>query len=412
MKKIAFILTSIILFSGCWKDVAKDKIIKGVITTINNNNKEYRTKQCEKYGTTFDWKIDKDGKTIDFISKDNILYALKRTSHNHYEMSEIDINDGKILKNIDFIDKDLDKINENSDSDPDNILFMGKKGYGDMIIAYDFVKHNVLWYKERKEIDLFTINGFLYSKDYEFINGKRIFFINKIEPVSGAEEKIYTFQDSLNDMPLNEIEDLNAYISNSGQLYFAYVAIYKKSTNDIRIKINVLDFDNKKIIEIQSFQMDHSNLTFDCIALDKASIYINSKDDIFCFDKNTLENKWNSYSTNEKVGNINSLEIIDNYLFLNSINQIEIKDKSTGETILKKIDLTSNNKSFGTYNDMIYFTDGELFYRIKNTGVEMNKFISPSYCKGKNGIDFKFVINDSGNVFLSDDNFVMKKVLK
>ncbi len=408
MKKIAFLLFGILLFSGCWKEEVGDIIIKGAIESIGGDKKEMRSKQCAEYSTTFDWQIEKNGKILDIVKRENVIYVLKKTGYDHYELTEIDAENLEVLENIDFKVKDTGEANQNADSDINNIMFFGKEGYGDWVMAYDFVKHTILWHKERQEVNMQLIDGNLYSKSYDWENGERTFFINKIDPVTGIEQKIYTFQDSLDDLSLNEIEDINPFSDDSGHLFFAFVGLYSESINKTYVKIQVLNFNKNEINDIYSFSMDHSNLSFDCVAIDEENIYVNEKDDIFCYDRYTFENKWNSYSTNGNEGSINTIETIENYLFLGSASGMELKDKLTGETIFTKNDLYNTDKSFGLYDDVIYLTNGNFFYRIKKNGVVLDKFVSPSYCGGENS-NIRFVIDKSGNIFLSDNKYIMKK---
>ena len=408
MKKVAFLLFGIFLLSGCWKEEAGDIIIKGVIKKIGGDKKEIRSKQCAEYGTTFDWQIEKDGNIEDVVKRENIVYVLKNTGYEQYELTELDAEKLEVLDSVNFRLKDIEEANPNADSDINNIMFFGEEGYGDWIMAYDFVKHSVLWYKERQEINMKLVNGNLYSKNYDWENGKREFFINKIDPVTGIGEKIYTFQDSLDNLSLDEVEDINPFSDDSGQLFFAFAGLYRESINKTYVKIQVLNLNKEEITEIHTFSMDHSNLTSDCLAIDENNIYVNEKDDISCYDRYTFENKWNSYSTNVREGSISTIEIIENYIFLVSFYGVELKDKSTGETIFTKDDLHSRDKSFGLYHNTIYLSNGNFFYRLKKNGTELDKFVSPSYCDGKNSY-IRFAIDDSGDIFLSDNKYIMKK---
>ena len=409
MNKLAILFISVLFLTGCWKDIARDIVLEGLGSLLSANTDEYRKQECDKYGTTYEWENTHSGITRDMVIKENIIYSLKETSYSQYKLTEVNLNTGTTMKSLLFREGDIDEINTTSNTDIDDIILVGNFGISSVILAYNIVEHKVIWLNNNNKINKTMTNGFLYYKDYKLNGSIKENFIAKIDPVSGKSENIYSFPDSLNGMSLSNIEALHSYNDISGNLYFVYAVFLKNYTGEIVININILNFNDKKETTIKSYLENQYANSENVITLDNSSIYLNIEKDVFCYDKLSGDEKWSSYITANQSRTLNSFEVKRDYLISNYSGTIDVKDKITGENIFTMNDLYGNDRTFGVYEDYLYFTDYKYFYQVTTSGEVKSKFTSLAYCDGEHGNIQNFIIDNSGNIILSDNNYILFK---
>ncbi len=411
MKKIAALLIGIVFLSGCCKDIATDIIIIGASQLLEGAGK-VKQKNCTDYGTTFTYQkkfINNNTGTKEMKLKDNILYIVNSSGFDRYTINEVDIKSGKTLYILDVDKRKTGSVNSDNTAF-ENIIFLKTDDFDNSMIAYNIVSHKVLWIKSNSDIKNTIVKDHFYSVGSEWIGGKGHFYINEIEPVSGKETIIYSFEDSIPNTYLSKIEDLNPYLNGNNELCFVYVALHKKSSKGSIFKINALNIANNNLTVLGKYEKNYDNLVQDCIELDKNNLYVNINGDITCYGKPDLSEKWSSFSVSNTRDLIKTIKIEGDYVFLFSYNVLEVLKKGTGEGKFKKSDLHGDIQNVGVYDNFIYVTDFEYFYKLKNSPVEEYKFISPGYCENDHSYCFKFIVeNKTGDVILSDGRYLMKK---
>jgi hypothetical protein len=409
MIKLAFLFIGVLFLTGCWKDIAGDIVISGIGSLLSTKSDEYRKEECDKYSTTYKWENTISGKTGDMILKDNIIYSLKKSSYNQYSITEVSLSTGEIMKSLLFKKNEINEINTTSNSDIKDIIFLGNLGIEKVIVAYNILEHQVIWLNTNNNIHKEMINGFFYYKESKSNGALEENYIVKMDPITGISENIYNFPDSLNGMSLNKIEAFHSYSDNSGNLYFVYALLFKKNNGNLNLKINILNFYDNKEITIKNYYPNYNNLNENVITQDKNSIYINIEKDLYCYDKYSGYEKWSSYVSSNKARSLNSFEVVGNYLISNYYTTIDVVDKSSGENKFTKKNLYGNDRSFEIYKDYLFYSDNRYFYQLTTNGAVKSKFVSLAYCDGVHGNIFKFIIDNSGNIILNDNKYILFK---
>jgi len=128
MKNLMILLIGIVLFSGCYKDIAEDIIITGIGHALSSDSDKNKKSDCKEYKAKFNWsnKIYNGYEITDMVSDNEVLYILKKAYYK-YEILEQNIKTGEDINSIQFDFIDCAKANTIDDSSMDDMIFFKER---------------------------------------------------------------------------------------------------------------------------------------------------------------------------------------------------------------------------------------------------------------------------------------------
>jgi len=411
MKNLSLLLISILLLSGCWKDVAGDIVVGGFGAILNNYSDKTKKEECKVYKASFNWENNLKGKTTDMIIKKNILYSIKELRYGNFQVSEINTQNGTLLNTINFSTKNIDEENSSSGSSIDDLVFFKDDSEYSILVAYDIKNHSVIWLKKGNVLNKNEVSGYFYYSSYNYSGGKKSYSINSINALTGEEKLIYTFPNLINNRKLKEIKHLNAFSDFSGSLHFAYVAITKNEGEDKYVTFRLFDSFTKTTKDFAEYSTNNYNYLNNVISFDDEKIYICIDNDIYGYNKFTGEKVWSNYSPSNRIYSNSYFKIIGDYLVVNQIKTIKVIDKHSGDLIYANSSYYGS-KTFEMFENNLMFTNSNYFFKLDEKGKIKNQFISKAYCETSNSRNtIKFKVTDSGSVIISDNKYISNLIL-
>lgn len=412
MKNLMVLVISVLLFTGCWKDIAGDIIIGAAGSILETHSEKNRKEECEKYKAEFKWEKHLKGDPIDMENRNQMVYILKKINYKKYIISEINILTGKTNNYFEFNPSDFEDVyNSTNNSIDELIVFVDNSNFG-MILAYNRELHKVVWLKKGENLNKQIVDGFIFNKQVKYSNDHKEFFINRINAITGETKMIYEFPVTWDNYLVKSIESLQAFKDRNGRLLFSFAFSITDDSGNIIINVSTLDFDNKHIKIIYRYLEKNYRFNRNIITQDNNNLYLNIKGDIFCYSKETGEEIWSYFSTFDNTDPSKSFICKGEFLIIDNSSNFQVINKISGEYTLTS-PIKYGKSHIKIYKDNILYTDSNFLYRLDMEGHNKNKIISKAYCETSSSRNNQnFIVTDFGTVVTSDNSYIRRLILK